>query len=464
VLVVGGGNAGLCAAIAARQAGASVLLLEQAPTEMRGGSSRHGRNLRLAHDFPTAYQRETYTEAAFWDDLVRVTGADTDEALARLAIAETAGLADWMQRCGVEFQLPPRGALPPSRKTAFLLGGGKALLNAYYRTAERLGVRILYNSGAASVRPGADECEIISHGMPRVVQAKSVVLACGGPQANIGWLRQHLGEVADGLVVRGSSDADGRVMFDLLAQGAAPVGDPTRCHIVAVDGRAPAFDGGIVTRLDCVPYSIVVDRHGRRFHDEAASIGPERYAIWGELVARCPGQIAHAIFDATAETLFRPSIFPPIRAATLAGLAEKLAIDPGTLIATVEAFNQAVSQDRTAGHTPPKTRLARKLLMPPFSSTPMRPGITFAAFGLRVDAQARVLMSDGQPAANIFAAGLIMAANVLGRGYLAGMGLTIGTIFGRIAGRQAAEWANVSWFKSDAWYRDRGQFGVESGR
>jgi len=429
VLVIGGGNAGLCAAIAARQAGASVLLLEQAPFEMRGGSSRHGRNLRLAHDRPTAYQRETYTEAAFWDDFIRVTGPDTDEALARHTIAESAGLADWMQRCGVEFQLPPKGDLPPSRKTAFLLGGGKALLNAYYRTAERLGVRVLYNSSTASVRLGADAFAITNHGMPSMVRAKSVVLACGGPQANIGWLRQHLGTTANGLVVRGSRDADGRVMFDLLAQGAAPVGDPTRCHIVAVDGRAPLCDGGIVTRLDCVPFSIVVDRQGRRFHDEAASIGPERYAIWGELVARCPGQIAHAIFDATAEVLFRPSIYPPIRAASLFELAEKLAIDPAALIATVGAFNQTVSHER-------------KLLTPPFSSVPMRPGITFAAFGLRVDAQARVLMSDGTPTANIFAAGLIMAANVLGRGYLAGMGLTIGTVFGRIAGRQAAALAN----------------------
>ena len=319
--------------------------------------------------------------------------------------------------------------MPPSRKTAFLLGGGKALLNAYYRTAERLGVTILFNSSAASVRPGAGEFEIISHGIPRTVQAKAVVLACGGPQANINWLRQHLGEAADGLVVRGSSDADGRLLFDLLAQGAASVGDPARCHIVAVDGRAPPFDGGIVTRLDCVPYSIVVDRQGRRFHDEAASTGPERYAIWGDLVARCPGQIAHAIFDASAEVLFRPSIYAPIRAATLSGLAEKLAIDPATLIATIAAFNQAVIK-------------GRKLLTPPFSSTPMRPGITFASFGLRVNAQARVLMADGNPAANIFAAGLIMAANVLGRGYLAGMGLTIGTVFGRIAGLQAAALAN----------------------
>ena len=178
-----------------------------------------------------------------------------------------------------------------------------------------------------------------------------------------------------------------------------------------------------------MPYSIVVDRQGRRFHDEAASTGPERYAIWGDLVARCPGQIAHAIFDASAEVLFRPSIYAPIRAATLSGLAEKLAIDPATLIATIAAFNQAVIK-------------GRKLLTPPFSSTPMRPGITFASFGLRVNAQARVLMADGNPAANIFAAGLIMAANVLGRGYLAGMGLTIGTVFGRIAGLQAAALAN----------------------
>jgi len=455
VVVVGGGNAGLCAAITARQAGASVLLLEQAPRDQRGGNSRHVRNLRVMHDAPSEFLHERYLEDEYWDDLARVTGGNTDEKLARITINESSGVTHWMEQCGGRFQRSHGGTKNPSRKTAFLLGGGKALLNAYYLTAQRLGVDILYNAEVRSLRLDdgfARETTVVSHGVPTKLRAKAVVVASGGCQANIGWLRNYWGEAADRFLVRGTAYAKGEMLKDLLDQDVAPIGNPARCHFVAVDARAPKFDGGIVTRLDCTPFSIVVDLNSRRFYDEGADIGPKRYAIWGRLVAQCPCQIAYAIFDSKAEQYFRPSIYPPIRAPTIAELAGKLALDPPALVATVHAFNNAVRSGppdgngpghwQTEGIAPPKTRWALPIDAPPFNSYPLRPGITFCYLGVKVDETARVLMTDGRPSANVFAAGLIMASNVLGQGYLAGMGMTIGTVFGRIAGREAAKCAN----------------------
>jgi len=454
VLVIGGGNAGLCAAITAREAGAQVLLLEHAPQTMRGGNSRHTRNLRAMHEAPTSLLTGAYPEHEYWDDLQQVTGGETDEALARMTIRASARVMRWMHERGARFQPALRGTLSLARTNAFFLGGGKALLNAYYRTAERLGVRILYDTevrslylNGGSVRSAA----VVSRGFPETVRAKAVVAASGGFQANLDWLKQYWGEAADSFIIRGTPYARGRVLRNLLDQGVMPVGDPTQCHAVAVDARAPKFDGGIVTRLDCVPFGIVVDRNATRFHDEGEDVWPKRYAIWGRLVAQLPGQIAYCIIDAKAESLFMPSVFPPIRADSIGDLAARLGLAPQPLQATVDAFNAAVRPGsfdpnalddcRTDGLVPLKTHWARPIDTPPYLAYPLRPGITFTYLGVRVDGEARVQMTNGRPCANLFAAGEIMAGNILGKGYLAGFGMTIGTVFGRIAGVEAARHA-----------------------
>jgi tricarballylate dehydrogenase len=398
---------------------------------------------------------EAYLEDEFWDDLLRVTGGQTDENLARMTIRMTADALPFMERCGVRFQPSLTGTLSLSRTNAFFLGGGKALVNAYYATAERLGVDVLYDSEVTELRMEdgfVREAIITSKGFPETVRAKTVVASSGGFQANIEWLKQYWGKAAENFRIRGTPYAQGRVLKNLLDQGVAPVGDPTQCHAVAIDGRAPKFDGGIVTRLDCVPFSIVVDRDGRRFYDEGEDVWPKRYAIWGRLVAQRPGQIAYSIIDSKSETLFMPSVFPAIRADTIGELAQKLGLDAATLEATVRDFNAAVQPGafsgtrldgcRTAGLDPPKTNWARRIDTPPFSGYPLCPGITFTYLGVRVDENARVLMENGKPAANLFASGEIMAGNILGKGYLAGFGMSIGTVFGRIAGREAARHAH----------------------
>ncbi len=237
----------------------------------------------------------------------------------------------------------------------------------------------------------------------------------------------------------------------MLDLGAQPVGDPTQFHCVAIDARAPKFDGGIVTRLDCVSLGIVVNGDAERFYDEGEDFWPKRYAIWGRLVAQQPGQIAYSIVDAKSRGLFMPSVFPPIEARSIRELANQLSLSPDALERTVTTFNRAVRPGgfdhavlddcRTQGLSPEKTHWARALDTPPFWAYPLRPGVTFTYLGLKVDERARVLMSNGAPAENIMAAGEIMAGNILGQGYVAGVGMTIGTVFGRIAGAEAGRHA-----------------------
>jgi tricarballylate dehydrogenase len=454
VLVVGGGNAALCGAITAREAGASVLLLEHAPRAFRGGNSRHTRNFRAMHEKPTSVLTEAYLEEEYWDDLKRVTGGNTDEKLARMTIRASSGVFGWMQQSGVRFQPSLTGTLSLSRTNAFFLGGGKALLNAYYLTAERLGVQILYDSEvqALHVQDGfVRSADITFRGFPETVRAKSVVVACGGFQANLDWMRRYWGDAVDNFVIRGTPYARGRVLKNLLDQGVAPVGDATQFHAVALDARAPKFDGGIATRLDSVPFSIVVNRDGDRFYDEGEDFWPKRYAIWGRLIAQQPDQIAYSIFDQKSVEMFMPSIYPAMKANTLGELAQKLGTDPAKVEATVARYNAAVRTGTfdpgklddcvTEGVTPPKTHWARPIDKPPYYGYPLRPGITFTYLGVRVNEQAQVLMDDGRPSGNLFASGEIMAGNILGKGYLAGFGMTIGTVFGRIAGQEAAKHA-----------------------
>jgi tricarballylate dehydrogenase len=279
-------------------------------------------------------------------------------------------------------------------------------------------------------------------------RAKSLVVAAGGFEANLEWLREAWGEAAENFLIRGTPYNQGKLLRILLDSGARPVGDATQCHAVAIDGRAPKFDGGIVTRLDCVPLGIVVNQRGERFYDEGEDLWPKRYAIWGRLVAQQPGQIAYSIIDSKALGRFMPSVFPPLRGGSIGELARELGLPADALERTVADFNgsvapgifdpQVLDDCRTEGLTPPKSHWAQAIDTPPFLGYPLRPGITFTYLGVEVDESARVRMSDGSYCRNVVAAGEIMAGNILGKGYLAGLGMTIGTVFGRIAGKEAA--------------------------
>ncbi|MCL4687222.1 MAG: FAD-dependent tricarballylate dehydrogenase TcuA [Burkholderiales bacterium] len=451
MLVIGGGNAALCAAIAAREAGASVLLLEAATIPMRGGNSRHTRNMRTMHEGPLPPLTDAYPEEEYWQDLLKVTGGLTDERLARLSIRGTERHVPWMLAHGVRFQPPLGGTLHLSRTNAFFLGGGKALVNAYYRSAQALGVEVAYETQVVdlALRDGRIESVTVEcAGQRREIRAKAVVVASGGFESNLAWLREAWGPPAENFLIRGTPYNMGTVLKLLLAQGAKQVGDATQGHYVAIDARSPRFDGGIVTRVDAVSLGIVVNRDAQRFYDEGEDFWPKRYAIWGRLVAGQPDQIAYSIIDAKSMGKFMPPVFPPEKAASIGELAARLGLDAAALERTVAAFNAAVRpgtfdhtvQDdcRTEGLAPPKTHWARRIDTPPFYAYPLRPGLTFTYLGVGVDERARLLLADGRAAANAWAAGEIMAGNVLGKGYLAGIGMAIGTTFGRIAGEEAA--------------------------
>jgi tricarballylate dehydrogenase len=455
VAVLGGGNAALCAALTAREAGARVVVLESAPRHYRGGNSRHARNLRCMHAEPSQILTESYSEDEFLSDLLRVTGNDTDEGLARLVIRRSAGCPEWMRRFGVRFQSSLRGTLHLGRTNAFFLGGGKALLNSYYAAAERLGIRVMYDTEVVDldVRDGGfHSATALVGGRSVSIRARAAVIAGGGFEANLDWLREVWGAAADNFIIRGTPYNKGKLLRLMLDRGAQSVGDARACHALAVDARAPKFDGGIVTRLDCVSLGIVVNKNGDRFYDEGEDFWPKRYAIWGSLVARQPDQIAFSIVDSKAVGRFMPSVFPPIAASSIRELAVLLNLAPDRLEATISAFNAAVRPGtfdhsilddcRTEGLSPEKTHWAERLDSPPFWGYPLRPGITFTYLGLKVDECAQVLMRGGETARNIYAAGEVMAGNILSRGYIAGVGMTIGTVFGRLAGEEAARHAS----------------------
>ncbi|MEL0114454.1 MAG: FAD-dependent tricarballylate dehydrogenase TcuA [Rickettsiales bacterium] len=454
VLVIGGGNAALCAAISARREGASVLVLERAEKFYRGGNTRHTRNMRCAHDAATDTLTGPYPEDELFEDLLRVTEGETDEELARHMIRESKEMLTWIQEQGVRFQPPLGGTLGLGRTNSFFLGGGRSMLNELYATAEKIGVEVRYRTEVvgmeiddgmfigAKARIGGEQGEEVT------VRASSVVAAAGGFESNIEWLKEYWGEAAENFLIRGTANNQGTILRMLLDAGVQPIGDPTQCHAVAIDARAPKYDGGIITRLDCVVFGIVVNKNAERFYDEGEDIWPKRYAIWGRLVAQQPDQIAYIVFDHSVLTSFMPSLFPPIQDDTIAGLARKLRISADKLEKTVADFNAGVVDGtfdhtilddcRTEGVVPPKTHWARRLETPPYYAYPVRPGITFTYLGTRVNKDARIIMADGKPAANMFAAGEIMSGNVLGKGYAAGIGMTIGSVFGRIAGREAA--------------------------
>jgi tricarballylate dehydrogenase len=445
VVVVGGGNAALCAAIAARCAGARVLVLERAPQHDRGGNSKYTRNLRCIRD-------GLYHEDEFVDDLRGVSDAGMEDDLIRLLIRRSRELPFWMEEHGVRWQPELRGSLQLARTNKFFLGGGKALLNTYYARAHRLGIDVRYDAYVRDIGRDEDGLTLAldtGSGAPLSVSAQGIVLASGGFEANFSWLEMHLGEGARRFAVRGSRYNDGELLGRMLELGAASRGVPGRAHAIAVDERSPQYDAGIVSRVDSVPFGIVVNRNAMRFADEGQNLWPKRYASWGHLIAEQPGQIAFSIFESSYLGSFIPPLYPPIQAETIEGLARELGLDPAALRETIREFNAATDGSGrpdftqldgrgTPGLQPPKSNWASSIAQGPFCAYPVRPGITFTYYSLAVNERAEVLDKRGESMPGIYAAGEAVAGNFLSKGYLAGFGMTMGGVFGRIAGQEAA--------------------------
>lgn len=451
VLVVGGGNAALSAALSARDHHAKVLVIERASEFYRGGNSRHTRDFRVMNIKGNDYMIGSYTEEEFLDDLKRVAGGEINEELARLIVRESEDLPEWLNKQGISWQPALSGTLHLARTNIFQLGGGKAMMNAYYRTARKKGIEIWYETMLEDIVIEGNEfkaAKVNRKGEIVTIKAKSIIIASGGFEANREWLRKYWGSAADNFIIRGTPYNQGNVLKLLLDAGVARVGEPDAFHAVAVDGRAPRSDGGIVTRLDSIPFGIVVNKNAERFYDEGEDFWPKRYAIWGGLIARQPDQIAYSIFDSKVLGEFMPSVWKPEQANTIRELAVKLSLDPDKLENTVKEYNNAtrpgtfnpreLDDCKTEGLEPKKSHWALKIDKPPFYAYPLKTGITFTYLGVKVNKEARIIMKDGSVTKNMFACGEITAGNVLRRGYLAGFGLTLGATLGRIAGREAA--------------------------
>lgn len=452
VVVIGGGNAALVAAISARQHVDRVLVIERAPLGLRGGNTRHTRNVRCVHASPDAFLGGSYLYEELLDDLTKVGVGPTDEKLAAITVRESETVPPWMTDHGVRWQPPLTGTLHLERTNRFFLGGGKAVINAYHRDLERSGgVRVVYDTTVEAIEVTGDLATGVVVATPEGrhrIKAATVICACGGFEANLDWLRRYWGDAVDNYVIRGTPYNDGLVLAALYELGAAPAGQEKGFHAVAVDARAPRFDGGIATRLDTIPFSIAVNREAKRFYDEGQELWPKRYAIWGVNILGQPGQICWSIWDAKVNSQFLPPMYGSTAAGSLEELAVELGLDPDALRTTVDAYNAAIvpggtydptrlDDCHTEGLEPPKNHWAQRIDTPPYFGIAMRPGITFTYRGVRVDEDGRVLRTDGTSFQNVFAAGEIMSGNILSTGYLGGFGMTIGTVWGRIAGGNA---------------------------
>ena len=223
------------------------------------------------------------------------------------------------------------------------------------------------------------------------LNCKQLIAAAGGFEADLDWLAEGWGDAAKNFLVRGTPYNMGKVLRILLDRGAQPVGALDQCHAVAIDARAPKYDGGIASRVDAVPFAVVLNKNGERFYDEGEDFWPKRYAIWGRLVAGQPEQIAYAIIDSDGVERFMPSVFTAITDNCIEGLANQLGLDPKAAKKTVDAFNAAcpdgpIDQMRldgkaTNGLTPEKTNWSAPISKSPFYGYPLRPGITFTYMG-----------------------------------------------------------------------------------
>ena len=454
VVVVGGGNAALVAAMAADDRGARVLVVERAPKHMRGGNTRHTRNIRCTHVGEDEFSKGSYLFDELWKDLCNVGDGPNNEELARITVGDSETMPKWMDDHGARWQKPLHGTLHLDRTNRFFLGGGKALLNAYYREAAgRPRITVVYDAMVEEFDFVGARCTslVVAYGGARHrVRTQAVICASGGFEANLEWLGRYWGDAAKNYIIRGTPYNDGHVLAKLYQANAASAGQERGFHAIAVDARAPKFDGGIATRLDTIPFGIAVNQFGQRFYDEGEDIWPKRYATWGRRIAEQPGQIATALWDSKVNNLFLPPMYGVTSADTIAGLASALDLDPHAVVATVEAYNRAVVDGgtfdpsrlddcHTRSLTPEKTHWAQRLDRPPYYGIAMRPGITFTYMGVAVRSDARVVRTDGTTFDNVFAAGEIMSGNILSTGYMAGFGMTIGSVWGRRAGWEAAK-------------------------
>jgi tricarballylate dehydrogenase len=483
VLVVGKGNAALCAALSARERGARVAMLEAAPLEESGGNSRFADGvMRFAYDSVEDLKKlaelndaelrdvdwESNTAAQFYDDLYRVTSWRTDPDLSEALVTRSFEAMRWLHSCGVRF-VPIYGAqssVVAGRRKFFgrmplqISGGGPGLVQQLTERAARQGIEIFYETRAVSLIYDGEHVlgvKAKSRGKPAEFRAGATVLACGGFEANPEWRVRYLGPGWDLAKVRGTRFNTGEGLRMALEIGACPYGNWSGCHAVAWERYAPEFGDLALPESSyrhCHATSLMINAHGKRFVDEGADFYNYTYAKYGREVLMQPGQFAWQVFDAKAAPFladsYRGRAVTRVAAATLEKLAAMLdGVDAAGFLKTVREFNAAVRTDVpfnhavkdgrcTVGIEPPKSNWADPLDTPPYEAYAVTCGITFTFGGLRILAGTGQVLDTGlDPMPGLYTAGE-MVGGLFYLNYPAGSGLVSGTVFGRLAGAAAA--------------------------
>ena len=485
VIVVGGGNAALCAAVSAAEAGAKVALLERAPVAERGGNSSYTEMIRFVYNgtediralCPDLTEDEidrsdfgSYTEEQFFDDMARTTQNRTDPDLCEIMIRGSNAMMHWLRRQGVRF-LPYWGkqAYKIDGKFRFfggvileLWGGGQGLVAALYKSAEKNGVEIHYDAWVKDLLysdAGVTGVVLDSGGSTQTLDAEAVVLACGGFEANPEWRARYLGKGWDLAKVRGTQYNTGDGLAMAMRIGASPFGHWSGCHAVSWERYATEF-GELNTTPSfwrhSYPFSLMVNADGKRFLDEGADLRNYTYAKYGELVLQQPGHYAYQLYDGKVIPMLREEykkkFVTKIRADSLEELAEKLEdVDSRELLKTIREYNAAVKTTKpfrpdikdgrtTTGLQIPKSNWAQTFDMPPFEAYAVTCAITFTYGGVRITKDAQVLNTNLKPIPGLYAAGE-MVGGLFYFNYPGGTGLTSGAVFGRIAGASAAAYS-----------------------
>jgi tricarballylate dehydrogenase len=483
VIVVGAGNAALCAALSAAETKRRILVLERAPEEESGGNSRFTAGLfRVAYNgvedlkrvVPDLTAEEiartdfgTYTEEQFLDDMARVTEYRCDPDLTEILVRRSLSTVQWMRQKGVRFTAAwGRQAFNLGGRFKFwggltleAVGGGPGLVDGLTQSARRHGVEIRYGARALSLLcddEGVHGVRVKHRNRTGDVHGNAVVLAAGGFQANPEMRARYLGPGWELAKVRGTRFNTGEVLRMALEAGAAPVGNWSGCHAVAWERNAPEFGDlavGDQFQKHSYPWGVYLNARGKRFVDEGADYRNYTYAKYGGIILNQPGQFAWQIFDAKVKAQLRDEYrirqVTRVVASTLEELVEKLeGVDRAAALRELREYNAAVRQDIhfdpnvkdgrcTEGLAIPKSNWANTLDTPPFEAYAVTCGITFTFGGLRIDTEARVLSTDGEPIPGLFAAGELVGG-IFYFNYPGGTGLTNGAVFGRIAGASAA--------------------------
>ena len=482
VIVVGGGNAAMCAALAAREAGASVLVLEKAPEAWRGGNGFFtAGGFRFAFDSfdeireiigdlsdeeAASMTVDPYTEDDFHGDLMRVTEDLADPDLSLLLVRESQATVRWMRSRGIRWiPMFGRQAYKVDGKFKFwgglvleAVGGGPGLIDMEYQAAEKAGIDIRFETKAT--RLVADERGVVTGVVVRTpsgtetLHARSVVLAAGGFEANVEMRTRYLGPNWDMARVRGTPYNTGDAIRMALDIGAQPWGHWSGCHSVAWDYNAPWHGDrkvGDNFQKHSYPLGIIVNVRGERFVDEGADFRNYTYVKYGREIIQQPRRAAFQIFDQKVIDLLREEYrireVTKAEANTFEELARKLEIDVDGFVRTVTAYNAAVQPGkfnpavkdgkRTRGITPPKSNWAQPLDSPPYVGYAVTTGITFTFGGLRITESAQVLDLEQHAIPGLYAAGELVGG-LFYNNYPGGSGLMAGAVFGRIAGRSAA--------------------------